>query len=156
MGLAFGEAAKGPVKALVTNVSGLVGVLNGVVIGALKLSAALDELDKNRSGGFFGNLGKDLLSSPLPEMVAFVKLLSQGQPVKFGQLPSETLKGLETAKINAAKIREDIVAAVEAGQQTGGELGLNQTLVILDGIVEKLNKGGPAAQKFASERKSVV
>ena len=151
LGLTIGQVSSGPIKSVVKNVSDLFVALNEAAGGAVTLSAALDELDKNRAGGFFGKFSKDLLGSPFPEMVAFVKVLSEGKPVKFGQLPSETLKGLENAKVNATKIREEIVAAVNAGKQTGGELGLNQTLVILDALVEKLNKGGPASQKFASE-----
>ncbi len=148
LGLTIGEVAKGPLTSFVNETALVVGSMAEGVGAAAKF------------GGAIKGLGSDIAGSIpfMDKLVTAVKLFDEAVllgPVgvaKFGADIGHAFGvGANAVKADAASVRADILSIVKAGEQTGGQLGLNQTLFSLDLLVAKLNKGGPAAQKFASE-----
>ena len=58
--------------------------------------------------------------------------------------------GPKNTKTQLQGVTEEIEKIFALGRSTGGELGLNETLVQLDALVEKLKQGGPEAEAFAN------
>ena len=142
LGTTVGKFTLGPGKLLVDFLAQTASDLELVVSGLGLAGQAFDNFNKSvdkalgidesfdkKVQGFFGDTIKNAL--------------------RVGPLLIEFAIDQTKAKASAQSVREQIDNIVKSGEKTGGELGLNETLVNLDGLVEKLKQGSPAAQKFA-------
>ncbi len=146
LGLTLGQAGSGPVGAFVSVITDMVELMNLAATGAAKAGGEIKGLGESIGGaipfadrlvGSFQTL-HNLLGGPIGG-------------IRFAADLAHALgAGADEVDADAKKIRRSILDIIAAGEQTGGDLGLNQALVNLDLLVESLRKGGPEAQKMAS------
>ena len=142
------DRTKANLQALASSQGGVGKALAGMATNAGDLTGSLVDLsqalsDLNRaSGGFGGGFLKQLTSSPWGEMSAFVKLLKQGEPVHFGQMPSETLETLNNIKA----IKQELASVPAAAAAWDAQFGLG-ALTTSGGLTKRPDEGtrGPTA-----------
>jgi TP901 family phage tail tape measure protein len=149
LGLQVGEASQGPLTSLVTVLASITGaaVTAGDAIVGFKKKAEQPSDTKDSFNSFVEGIVKRL-NIPIPKQANDLKTNLNSTILGIN-------KDMAASVDQATQLRETIRNIISEGQKTGGDLGLNQTLNVLDLLSEKLKKGGPEAQKFGTEVASI-